>query len=88
MAQYINCDNKTKLFRDLNNACNEYHNLKRKQVTINHYLCEHYRNGGTNLSEKVRAKVPYDYELQADELIKNPEFATDIETLRKQIFKD
>lgn len=84
----INSDGKSKLFHALKDAHDKYKELNQKLHTINNYFGGYYRNGGTNLTEKVKAEVPYDYELQADELIKNPEFAADIETIRKQIFKD
>lgn len=79
---------KSELLDKLAKAYEDYSKLKERLRNVDYYLSGYYRNGYTNLTEKVKAEVPYDYELQADELLKNPEFVTDIEALRKQIFKD
>ena len=86
----IHSDEKTdKALSELAAAYDAYHGVDDRIRKINFYLDYDYKYGDcSNLIEKVKRDAPYDYELQADELLKNPELATDIEALRKDIFKD
>lgn len=86
----IHSDEKTdKALSELATAYDAYHEVDNRIRKIDSYLAYDYKNGAcSNLIEKVKRDAPYDYELKADELLKSPELAADIEALRKDIFKD
>ena len=74
---------------ELKEAYDNYHNALIRIREINSYLEYNYKHGACkNLIDKVNRDAPYDYELQADELLKSPKLAADIEALRKSIFED
>ena len=74
---------------ELKEAYDNYHNALIRLREINSYLEYNYKYGACkNLIDRVNRDAPYDYELQADEILKSPELAADIETLRKAIFED
>lgn len=85
----VDRDESDKDLAELKAAYDNYHNALTRIREINSYLNCDYKYGDCgNLIEKVKREVPYDYELQADEILKNPELAADIEALRKAIFED
>lgn len=74
---------------ELKEAYDNYHNALIRIREINSYLEYNYKYGACkNLIDRVNRDAPYDYELQADELLKSPKLAADIEALRKAIFED
>lgn len=74
---------------ELKEACDNYHNALIRIREINSYLEYNYKHGACkNLIDRVNRDAPYDYELLADELLKSPKLAADIEALRKAIFED
>ena len=74
---------------ELKEAYDNYHNALIRIREINSYLEYNYKHGACkNLIDRVNRDAPYDYELQADELLKSPKLASDIEALRKAIFED
>ena len=74
---------------ELKEAYDNYHNALIRIREINSYLEYNYKHGACkNLVDRVNRDAPYDYELQADELLKSPKLSADIEALRKAIFED
>lgn len=74
---------------ELKEAYDNYHNALIRIREINSYLEYNYKYGACkNLVDRVNRDAPYDYELQADELLKSPKLSADIEALRKAIFED
>lgn len=74
---------------ELKEAYDNYHNALIRIREINSYLEYNYKHGACkNLIDRVNRDAPYDYELQADELLKSPKLSADIEALRKAIFED
>lgn len=85
----VDRDESDKDLVELKEAYDNYHNALTRIREINSYLYCDYKHGDCgNLIEKVKREAPYDYELQADELLKSPKLAADIEALRKAIFED
>ena len=82
-------DETDKAFSDLVSIYEAHHNVTSRIRDIDFYIDCNYKNVRYgNLLDKVNREAPYDYELQADELLKSPKLAADIEALRKSIFED
>lgn len=85
----VDRDENDKDLIELKEAYDNYHNALIRIREINSYLEYNYKHGACkNLIDRVNRDAPYDYELQADEILKNPELVANIEALRKDIFKD
>lgn len=85
----VDRDENDKDLVELKEAYDNYHNALIRIREINSYLEYNYKYGACkNLIDRVNRDAPYDYELQADELLKSPKLAADIEEMRKAIFKD